>query len=220
MLLHKLLNSLDHVHCRCRIIEICRSHGNHGSSCHNKLQCILCGTDASHTKHRKLYGVSNLIYHPDCHRLYCRTGHATGLVCQCKLTAVNINLHTRQCIDQRQGISSTCLCRFRCLCDICHIWTELHDHRLLCFLFDLCGDLLHQLRILSEGNAALLDIRTGNIDLQQIHILIRQTLYHLQIFFCGMTTHIDNDPCIILLQIWNISLHEYIYAGILQTNGI
>ena len=35
-----------------------------------------------------------LVYHTNCHRLNCRTGHTARLVCQCKFPSFNINFHT------------------------------------------------------------------------------------------------------------------------------
>ena len=52
--------------------------------------------------------------------------------------------------------------------------------------------------ILSNGNAALFDIRAGDIDLQHIYRLVCKTIYHFNIFLCGMSAYIDNNLCIIL----------------------
>ena len=80
--------------------------------------------------------------------------------------------------------------------------------------------MLQCFRILSEGNAAFLYIWAGNIDLQQIHRLLRQTLYHLTVIFFTLSADIDDDLRIILLQEGNISFYKYINPRVLQTNGI
>ena len=81
-------------------------------------------------------------------------------------------------------------------------------------------DSLHCLRILAKGNTALFYVWTGNIDLQHIYRLISQTFYYINVIFCGLSTHIDYDLCIIFLQKRNISFAEQINPRVLQTNGI
>ena len=66
-----------------------------------------------------------------------------------RVKLVDINLHTRQSIDQRQCIRTTGFC---CLCDLCNIrniWCQFHDDRLFCDLFDLSRQLFYMLCVLS-----------------------------------------------------------------------
>ena len=87
-------------------------------------------------------------------------------------------------------------------------------------LFHFFCDCFHSLRILSESDSAFFDIRTGNIDFKHIHWFVAQPFDHFDVIFRCLSTDIDNNLCIILLQERDISFTEYINARILQTDGI
>ena len=71
--------------------------------------------------------------------------------------------------------------------------------------------------VLSKCKETCIYVRTRNINLHHIDWLVCQTFYHCQIFFRCMTTYIDNDLCIILLQKRNVSLTEQFNPRILKT---
>ena len=64
--------------------------------------------------------------------------------------------------------------------------------------FYLAGDRLHCFRILSKCDAALLDVRAGNVDLQHIDRLARQFFHYIDIIFRRFSTYIDDNLRIIL----------------------
>ena len=84
----------------------------------------------------------------------------------------------------------------------------------------LPGNGLHRLGILTKGNATLLYIGAGNVDLQKVHRLITQPLHHFHIIFRGLSAHIDHDLCVKLFQIGDIPLHKHVDARVLEPDGI
>ena len=86
--------------------------------------------------------------------------------------------------------------------------------------FDLARNILDHLRILTERDTALLDIRAGNIDLEQIHRLIRKPLHNLYVLTRRMTADIDNDLRVVLLQERNVPFDKEIDARVLQSDRI
>ena len=55
-------------------------------------------------------------------------------------------------------------------------------------------------RLLTEGDRTLFDIRTGYIDLQHCHvILITELFHHFDIILNAFSTDIDDHLCIIIL---------------------
>ena len=149
-----------------------------------------------------------------------RTGHSTGLVCKNKFSPVDVNLHSRDRVNQRQGIRTTCFRCTRHLCDVCDIRTQFHDHRLFCILFHFLCDCFYRFRILSKSNSTLFYVRAGNIDFQHVHRLFCQPFYHFHIFLCRVSAYVYNNFSIIFFQEWNISLTEQINSRILQSHGV
>ena len=152
--------------------------------------------------------------------MHSRSGDTACFIGQCKGTAVYVDLHTGQRIDQRHRIGSACLCCTGDLGDIRYVRRQLHDHRLLCDLFDLSGKLFHMLWILTESKETSIDVRTGNVDLHHVDLFLCQPFYHSQVFFRCMTADIDDDLRIVFLKEGNISFTEYIDTGILKPYGI
>ena len=74
--------------------------------------------------------------------------------------------------------------------------------------------------MLSEGDAAMLDIRAGHIDLKQIDRLVRELLDHLHIVRHCPPADIDDNPRVKLFQKRKVPLNQYINAGILQPDRI
>ena len=67
----------------------------------------ICGIhNPTHTNNRNLYRLCRLVNHTHRYRMNCRTGHPTGLICKDKFSAVDVNLHSRDGINQRQGIGT------------------------------------------------------------------------------------------------------------------
>ena len=166
--LHVGLDAVDDVDGGRGIYKVGGSDGYAGGSCKDKFQRILSGGDAAHADDRDLYGIGNLVDHTHSDRMHSRSGDTAGLIGQCKGTAVYIDLHTGQRIDQRHRIGSACLCCPGDLSDIRYVRGQLHDYRLLCDLFDLGRELLHMLRILAESEEARVDVGAGNVDLHHI----------------------------------------------------
>src|SRR5699024_3565002 len=217
---HKFLNAVRDLHRSVRIIEIRCSHRNSRRSRHNELQSVLRRSDSAHSDNGKLYRVRHLVYHAHRYRFHRRALHTSRLICQRKSSLINIDLHSRQRVDKRKNISSPrfcCLCHF---CNVCYIWAQFHDHRLLRVLFHFPGNLLQRLRILSESDTAFLNIGAGYVDLQEIRRFIAQTLHNLAVILCGFSTDIHNDLCIKLLQERKIPFAEHIDSRILKTNGV
>ena len=70
-------------------------------SCPNvNLNGIFRCRNTAHSNNRNVHCLCRLIYHTDCNRMYNWSRHTAGLICYRKCSAVDINLHTRQCIDQ------------------------------------------------------------------------------------------------------------------------
>ena len=97
-----------------------------------------------------------------------------------------------------QHIRTACLGCLRHLRDVGNIRAELHDNRLFRMAFYLAGDRLHCFRILSKCDAALLDVRAGNVDLQHIDRLARQFFHYIDVIFRRFSTYIDDNLRIIL----------------------
>ena len=147
--------------------------------------------------------------------MHCRTRHTARAVCQRKASSVNINLHSCDRIDHGECIRTA---RFRCtrhLRDVGDIRGKLHDDRLLCMAFHLFCDFFDHLRILSERNTALLYIRAGNIDLEQIYRLVGEAFHHINVFLRRMSADIDDDLRVIFFEKRNVSVNEQINARIL-----
>ena len=152
--------------------------------------------------------------------MYNRSRYAAGLISYRKCSAVDINLHSRQSIDQRQCIRTTGFC---CLCDLCNIrniWCQFHDDRLFCDLFDLSRQFFYMLCVLSKCKKSRIDIRARDIDLHHINRFIRQPLNNRKILFRRMSADIHNDLCIIFLQKRNISFTEQVNSRILKSDRI
>ena len=133
---------------------------------------------------------------------------------------MNVNFHTCQRIDQGNPVctrSLSCSCHLR---DIRHIGAELHDYRLLCFLFYLGSNVKQTICFLPKSNGTFLHIWTGYIDLKHVHSGISQFFHNLQIILHTLSTDINHDPCVKLLQKRNISFNKYVNSGILKTDSI
>ena len=142
---------------------------------------ILCTCDPSHTDDRYPYRICCLIHHSYCNRMDCRARHSSGFICQNKLSAVNVDLHSCQSVDQRNGIRPSSFYRFCHFRNISHIWAQLHDYRLFCIFFHFFCNILSRFRVLSECDSTFFHIRTGNIDLQHIHVFLCKTFYNFTI---------------------------------------
>ena len=59
-----------------------------------------------------------------------------------------------------------------------------------------------------------------DVDPESIEKKGTQSLYHIHVILYGLTADVHNDLRIIFFQERNISLHEYVNAGVLQTDGI
>ena len=82
---------------------------------------ILCGGDAAHADDRDLYGIGHLVDHTHSDGVHGRAGDAAGLIGQGEGTAVDIDLHTGEGIDEGNRIGSACLCCPGHLSDIRHV---------------------------------------------------------------------------------------------------
>ena len=201
-------------------MEIHGSDSNSGRSCHHKFNGILCCGDSAHTDHGNGNRLGRLPYHTDRDRFDRRTGKTAGLVGQYELSLFNIDLCSRNRIDQRDRVCTACLCRAGHLRDIGHIGCELHDHRLRRLFFDPAGDVIQRVRILAEGDGALLDIGTRDIDLEHVHCLLLQAPDNVQIVLYALAADIDDHFRVHAFQKSQIAFDEDLHARILQADGI
>ena len=88
-------------------------------------------------------------------------------------------------------------------------------------IFQFGSNIVQSICFLSKRNGSFLDIGAGYIDLQHADCrFVSQSLYHIHVILYGLTADVHNDLRIIFFQERNISLHEYVNAGVLQTDGI
>ena len=179
-------------------MEIRRTDCHRACACQNKFDRIVRIHDTAHADDRKLDRLRHLVNHANCHWFHCRAGQTASTVGYRKGSPVDIDLHASQCVDQGQHIRTACLGCLRHLRDVGNIRTELHDNRLFRMAFYLAGDRLHCFRILSKCDAALLDVRAGNVDLQHIDRLARQFFHYIDVIFRRFSTYIDDNLRIIL----------------------
>ena len=133
---------------------------------------------------------------------------------------MDVDLHPGNRINQGEYVRAAGLSRPGHLRDVRDVGAQLHDHRLLRVALHFPRDGLQGVRFLAEGDAALLDIRAGDIDLQHIYRLIRQALHHLAVVLHGLSADVDNDFRVVLLQKRKIPLKKHVDARILKADGV
>ncbi len=87
-------------------------------------------------------------------------------------------------------------------------------------VFDLTCDRLYHLWILSKAAMPPFDIRAGDIDLQHIYRLVCKTIYHFNIFLCGMSAYIDTIIFVSYCFKRDVSLDKQINARVLKSDRI
>ena len=133
---------------------------------------------------------------------------------------MDVYLHSCQSVYQRNSICTARLDSLRHFRNIRHIWTQFHNDRLFRHPLHCFCDSLRRCRILPESDSALLDIRTGNVDFQQIHVLTSETLHYLTVVLCTPAAYIHDNLCVILPEKRNVPLHKHIDTRILKPDGI
>ena len=87
--------------------------------------------------------------------------------------------------------------------------------------FDLLCDLLYRFRVLTERNAAALDVRTRDIDLHHIHTrFICKPFYDFAIVLCRLSAYIYDDCRIVLFKKREIPGTKRINPRVLQADRI
>ena len=71
-----------------------------------------------------------------------------------------------------------------------------------------------------ESQPSFLHIRTGDVQLQHVHITVRQPLRNRAILRQRVPADIHDDFCVMLPEEWQVILNEMLHSRILQPDGI
>ena len=73
---------------------------------HEELDGVLGGADAAKTHYRTLHGLSHLPYHAYVNRLDSRTAQSAGVDAEHWATALDVDSHAHECVDERYAVST------------------------------------------------------------------------------------------------------------------
>ena len=73
---------------------------------HEELDGVLGGADAAKTYYRNLHSLSHLPYHAYGNRLDSRTAQSAGVDAEHWATALNVDSHAHECVDERYAVST------------------------------------------------------------------------------------------------------------------
>ena len=215
------MNPIPNLNRDSRIQEIRRSDLYRRRSRHHKGNGILSRTDASQSHDGNLHSLRHLPHHPQGYRLHSRTTQTTSIDTQQRLTALDINSHSHQGVDERHTVGTLPFYGLRNLTDIRHVGRELHDERLV--ITGTHG--LHHTRSPStghtKGHTTVFHVRTTDIQLYRGNLVQRVDAgCTFGIVLWRRTADIDDHIRIDILNLRIDMLTEVIDTLVLQSHAV
>ena len=177
-----------------RIVKKTAADRNCRSACKYKFDCVLRSPYTAHPDDRQRRNLRYLIDHPDCNRFYRRAGQSAENIAKQRLLRIDVNCHTGNRVNQRQGIRALSLRDAGKNRNVGNVRRQLHDER-----FPACRPYqrdhpLRLRRIGTKSHPSVLYIRTGNIELYGRNFRNAvEPSSKFRIFFCGFTVNIHNQ---------------------------
>ena len=153
-------------------------------------------------------------------RLDRRSRQAALDVADDRAAATRVDGHAHHRVDDRQRIRARLDAPPRVLADVGLIGRELGDQR---FLRDPAARRYHLRRhvgIVAERDAALLDVGTGDVDLDRVDGRLVEQARDLGVFLHGGAGHVGDETRLGEIQRRQDAAHDVLRARVLQADGV
>ena len=167
MTIEILVDSVDHLQRREGVHKVRRADRHGAGAGKQELHRVGSIHDSPHADHRNPDRFRRLVDHPDRNRLESRSGKTAGPVGDLRPAGFNVDRHRSQSVDQRHHVAAGPFHGTGKLPDVGDVRTEFGDDRQPGGAPHRVDHLRRQFAVGAESDAAGLDIRTGDVDLQR-----------------------------------------------------
>ena len=167
-----------------------------------------------------MHSLCYLINQAHCYRTYSRTAEAAGYVAEYRTLTLNINLGTEQRVNHGNCIRTCCFYSLGHYPAIRYVRRKLGDNHFAGVGPNRTYNLSSCLRHSAENNAALFDVRAGDVDFYSINTVYVQLFGNSAVFLWSMAVDVDNHRNIIFFQLRQSVLQEVLTAGVFQTDAV
>ena len=203
-----------------RLYKVCGTNCYRTCACQHELNCILGTHDAAHADDGDMHSLRYLVNQAHCYRTYSRTAEAAGYIAKHRTLTLNINLGTEQRINHGNCIRTCCLYSLGHYHDIRYIRRKLGDNHFAGVGLNRTYDFGSCFRHSAENNAALFNIRAGDVDFYRINTVYVQLFGNSAVFLGSMAVNVDNHRNIIFFQLRQSVLQEVLTAGVFKTDAV
>ena len=133
---------------------------------------------------------------------------------------MDINPHPRQGVDKGNGVGPGKFGGSGDFPNISHIGGQFHNQGFGAMFPYRCGNPFHPRAGGAKLYAALLDIWTGNIQFDHVHVAGRQLFRHFTVVFRGIARNVGDHHHILLLEPRQILPDKMLYPRVLQAHCI
>ena len=203
-----------------RLHKVCCADSNSAGACEHELDSVLSAHDAAHTDDGDMHSLRHLINQAYCDRTNSGAAEAAGYVAEYRALALNINLGAEQRVNHRNCICACCFHSLRHNDDVRNVRGKLGNNHFAGVGLYCTHNLSRSLRHSTEDNAALLNVRAGNVDFHCVHAVYVELFRHSAVFLRRMAINVDYNRHIILAQLRQSVLQEVFAAGVLQTDAV
>ena len=203
-----------------RLHKVCCADSNSAGACEHELDSVLGAHDAAHADDGDMHSLRHLINQAYCDRANSGAAEAAGYVAEYRALALNINLGTEQRVNHRNCICACCFYSLRHNDDVRNVRGKLGNNHFAGVGLYCTHNLSRSLRHSTEDNAALLNVRAGDVDFHCVHAVYVELFRHSAVFLRRMAINVDDNRHIILAQLRQSVLQEVFAAGVFQTDAV
>ena len=175
------------------IDEVGRAHLHGGRAGNHELERVGRRRDAAHADHRNLHRAPALVDHAHRDRPDRRAAQAADDVRELRAPGFDVDRHRQERVHERHGIGAGILGGLGERGHVGDVRRELRDHRQARHLLHRADDVERAVQAAAERDAALLDVRAGDVQLERVHAFrIRQDSRELDVLVQRAAADVDD----------------------------